>query len=81
MVSNGQGYLIDFGASKLCPNRYLSRERLEKWKQDEVNSLEYYLFRLQSLKRFQGIQLTSATTAEEAYGGELNEWKEREFSK
>ncbi|KAK2809505.1 hypothetical protein FQN50_003773 [Emmonsiellopsis sp. PD_5] len=66
VTKDGEGVLIDFGSAEIWPNVRISRERFDAWKTQEANRLEYYMFRLQSLKCFQGVKLTSATSAEEA---------------
>ncbi|KAK2812989.1 hypothetical protein FQN50_001010 [Emmonsiellopsis sp. PD_5] len=81
MVSkDGEGHIIDFSASNLWPNVRESREGFDEWQKVEVQYLEYFFFRLQNLKCFQGVELTPATTAEQAYGGAVDRYAQGKFA-
>ncbi|KKZ61724.1 hypothetical protein EMCG_03753 [[Emmonsia] crescens] len=85
MVSNdGRALLIDFSAAKLYPHingKLYERERFLNYVQCEKRILELVLFRLQrQLKRHEGMVFTEAQTEEEAYGGPVHKWTDKNYA-
>ncbi|KKZ65934.1 hypothetical protein EMCG_08344 [[Emmonsia] crescens] len=76
MVSNdSRAFLIDFSSAILWPHpNFLVRKREDflRYIENEKSALELFLFRLQMLKRHQGMKFTDAASEEEAYGGPLS---------
>ncbi|KAK2808549.1 hypothetical protein FQN50_004581 [Emmonsiellopsis sp. PD_5] len=83
MVSkDGRVLLIDFSAAIIWPHsNFLVRKREDflEYIESEKSLLEYYLFRLQQLKRHEDVKLTEAKSEEDAYGQTPSDWIREQY--
>ncbi|KAI2253060.1 hypothetical protein LOZ09_004879 [Ophidiomyces ophidiicola] len=83
MVSNdGRALLIDFSGAQLFPQNWYkmkTKDDFLHFTDLEKSTLEFMLFRLQKLKRYQGPKLSNAQSDEEAYGGPISNNVARTF--
>ncbi|KAK2813736.1 hypothetical protein FQN50_000134 [Emmonsiellopsis sp. PD_5] len=84
MASNdGRALLVDFSSANLWPHSwYFIREREDflRCLESEKRVLELLLFRLQKLKRHQGMTFSTAQSEEEAYGHPVCDWENANYA-